>query len=161
MAQNPNRSLQDWQQALGQSIDALNDALRVQIADTSGMAVELSSADGDSVSSMAGETSQTGTVTVATAGTLVAALDISMYREFQLLVDVGAGITGTCTVSIEFSPQASGTVWIPSGTTLAITGSTNLLSAKNTSIGMRARVVVSGSNTISAGTATIYMLARS
>lgn len=161
MALNPNLTELDLQQAQKRTIDALDDAVRIILADTTGMAIELSAADGDSVLAEASLSAATGSITVASSGQLVAPIDVSMKKELQLLVDVGAGITGTATVSIEISPEASGSVWIPSGVTLAVTGATNLKSAKVSDLAHRARVVLSGVNSISAGTATLHLLARS
>ena len=161
MALNTNLTELDLQQAQKRTIDSLDDAVRIILADSTGMAIELSAADGDSVLAESSLVSASGSITVASSGELVAPLDVSQKKEIQVLVDVGAGITGSATISIEISPQASGSVWVPSGTTLAVTGSANLKSAKVSDIARRARVVLSGVNSISAGTATLHLLARS
>jgi hypothetical protein len=161
MALNPNVSQLDLPQIQKRTIDALNDAVRIILAETTGIAIELSAADGDSILSEASLASQSGSLTVGSSGELVAALDVSNKKEIQVLVAVGAGITGTATVSIEISPEASGSVWIPAGVTLVVTGATNLKSTKVSDIARRARVVLSGVNSISAGTATLHLLARS
>jgi len=161
MALNTNLTELDLQQAQKRTIDSLDDAVRIILADSTGMAIELSAADGDSVLAESSLVSASGSITVASSGELVAPLDVSQKKEIQVLVDVGAGITGSATISIEISPQASGSVWVPSGTTLAVTGSANLKSAKVSDIARRARVVLSGVNSIAAGTATIHLLARS
>jgi hypothetical protein len=161
MALNPNLTSLDLQQAQKRTIDANDDAVRIILADTSGIAIELSAADGDSVAAEKSLVSEEGSIDSASTGTLVAALDVSGRQEMQLLVDVGAGITGSATVSIEISPEDSGNVWIPSGTTLAITGTANLKSAKVTDLARRVRVVLSGANSITVGTATLHLLARS
>lgn len=161
MALNPNISQLDLNQMQKRTIDALNDAVRIVLAETAGIAIELSAADGDSILSEASVLSNSGTITVGSSGVVVTHVDMDLKREAQILVDVGAGITGSATVSLEISPESTGSVWIPSGVTLAITGSTNLKSAKVSDIAKRVRVSVSGVNSISAGTATIHLLARS
>lgn len=161
MALNPSISQLDLAQLQKRTIDAANDAVRMVLAEATGIAIELSAADGDSVLAEKSISEESGSITVASSGELVAPLNVSLKSELQLLVDVGAGITGSATVSIEISPEDSGSVWIPSGVTLAITGATNLKSSKVSDIAKRARVVLSGVNSISAGTATIYLLARS
>lgn len=161
MALNPSVSQLDLAQLQKRTIDAANDAVRMVLAEATGIAIELSAADGDSVLAEGSVSSTSGTVTIASTGELVAPLDVSFKKEIQILVDVGAGITGTATASIEISPSDSGSVWIPSGVTLVITGATNLKSTKVSDIAKRARVTLSGANTISVGTATIHLLARS
>lgn len=161
MSLNTNLTQLDYSQAINRCVDALNDALRIQLSDATGIAIELSAADGDSVSSLALLVEGSGSLDSVSSGQLVAPIDMSTSREVQLLVDVGAGLTGACTVSIEISPASSGSSWIPSGITLAVTGSTNLKSTKVSDIAKRARVVVSGANAITVGTATLTLLARS
>lgn len=161
MALNPNISSLDLNQIQKRTIDSLNDAVRIVLAETAGISIELSAADSDSVLAEASTIAGTGALSSASSGELVAPIDVSMKKEIQLLVDVAAGITGSATVSIEISPEASGSVWIPSGVTLAVTGATNLKSTKVSDIAMRARVVLSGVNAITVGTAALHLLARS
>jgi hypothetical protein len=161
MALNPNVSNLDLNQIQKRTIDALNDAVRIVLAETTGISIELSAADGDSILTEASILSNSETITTGSSGIIVHHVDMLLKREAQILVDVGAGITGSATVSLEISPDNSGNVWIPSGVTLAITGTTNLKSAKVSDIARRVRVVLSGVNSISAGTATIHLLVRS
>lgn len=161
MALNPNLTELDLQQAQKRTIDALDDAVRIILADTTGIAIELSAADGDSVLAESSLASASGSLSSASSGELVAPLDVSMKKEIQVLVDVAAGITGSATIEIQISPSASGSVWIPSGVTLAVTGATNLKTAKVSDLARRARVVLSGVNAITVGTATLHLLARS
>ncbi len=161
MALNPNISSLDLNQIQKRTIDSLNDAVRIVLAETAGISIELSAADNDSVLAEASTIAGTGSLSSASSGELVAPIDVSMKKEIQLLVDVAAGITGSATVSIEISPEASGSVWIPSGVTLAVTGATNLKSTKVSDLAMRARAVLSGVNSITVGTAALHLLARS
>jgi hypothetical protein len=162
MSANPNISDLDFTQALKRCVDSTDDTLRVELSSATGMDVELSAADGDTISALSLNYSGTGTVTSSNVATdvVVAAMDVSTTKQLQLFADVGAGVTGIATLKIQISPSASANVWIDSGVTLAVTGASNLKSTQVSDIAMRARVVVV-SNTISAGTGSLYLIARS
>jgi len=162
MAQNPNQTDLDFTQALKRCVDATDDVLRVELAASAEMAVSMSADDGDSVQALSQLYSGTGSVISSNVAndTVVAIMDVSRTKQIQLFADVGAGITGTATLKIQISPASSGSVWIDSGVTLAVTGASNLKSTQISDIAYRARVVVV-SNTMSAGTGSLYLIGRS
>jgi hypothetical protein len=159
MALNPNISELDLQQAQKRTIDALDDAVRIVLAESAGIAIQLDAAE-DSVQAVAGGSTSSALVDSAATGVLIAAQAAQTHRELQVLVKIISAITGTATLAVEISPVDSGDVWIASGTTVAVTGSTDLVSAKVSHIARRVRVSVTA-NTISGGSATAYLLSRS
>ena len=159
---NPNQTDLDFTQALKRCVNSQDDSLRVELGSATGFNVALSAAEGDSVLSVAQQNNGTGSVTSSNGATdvVVAAMDVSQSRELQLFCDVGAGLTGSATAIIEISPSDSANVWISSGISLALSGSANLKSTKVSDIAKRARIKLSA-NSITVGTASLYLIARS
>jgi len=156
---NPNLSELDLNQALKRTIDADADATRVLLASGTDFAIELDAADGDNVAIRSLLLSQTILVNSSSTGTIIAEFSVEGYKDFQLMAKNLGAITGTCTVSLQISPVASGDVWLASGVTLAIAGSADQLGSISNLLAKRARVVVS-SNTISGGSADLYLMVR-
>jgi hypothetical protein len=154
---NPNLTELDYNQALKRCINSEEDAMRVELATPTGMSIELSAADGDSVQALKKVEVTSVAVNNASSGQ-IAVEDMSDSSQAQIMAVVVSAITGTCTVEMDISPD--GVNWIPSGVTLAITGSANLKSAIVSDLGLNVRLRVV-SNTISAGSATAHLLVRS
>ena len=160
MALNPNLTELDLQQAQKRTIDSLDDAVRIILADTTGIAIELSAADGDSVQSLPLVSHHNEAVSSTTPTGELIVRSMTEARQAQLMATITSAITGTCTIELDINPHPSQNNWVPTGITLAVTGSTNIKSTILSDLGfkVRARVV---SNTISAGSAEVYLVVRS
>jgi hypothetical protein len=154
---NPNQSELDYNQAMKRCIDSGEDAIRVQLATATGMAIELSAADGDNILALRKLDSDSAAIDSLSSGSLVS-LDMSNSNEAQMMVAISNAITGTCTLELDVSPN--GADWFATGVTLAVTGSGNVKSSKLSDLGQNVRVRVV-SNTISAGDATVHLMIRS
>jgi hypothetical protein len=159
MAVNPVISDLDWNQALKRTINPADDTLRVEMGASTGFAIELSEADGDSVATRSLLLESNAVVTTSATGVIVAEMNVEGYKQLQILANITSALTGTSALVLEISPVASGDVWIATSTTMTLTGSTDLLSAVDGNIARRARVSA-GSSNISAGSATVYLMAR-
>jgi hypothetical protein len=156
---NPNLTDLDFTQALKRCVDAQEDALRVELATPSGMAIELNAVDGDSVLALPQVSHGNIVVNSGSTGELVRH-SMEQATEVQVMASITNAITGTCSVEIEVNPHPSGEIWVPTGVVLNITGAANIKSTKVSDIGFKARARVV-SNSISAGDAVIYLLVRS
>lgn len=160
MALNTNISQLDLSQIQKRTIDSTNDAVRIMLAETAGISIELSATDGDSVLSLPLVSHHNEPVSSITPTGELIVRSIADARQAQLMATITSAITGTCTIELDVNPHPSGNDWVPTGITLAVTGSTNIKSTILADLGfkVRARVV---SNTISAGSAEVYVVVRS
>lgn len=124
MALNSNITQLDSGQIIKRLFDVSNDAIRMVLAEATGIAIELSRADGDSVA-IAGDGSSTkASLTNANTGVVLAAQDCSGMKSFNVYTKTTSTITGPQLCTVEISPSDSEDVWI--ATTLTITPSTTL-----------------------------------
>jgi hypothetical protein len=156
---NPNLTELDYNQALKRCINSEEDAMRVELATPTGMSIELSAADGDNVLALPQVAHTNQTVNSSSSGEL-ARHSMDQSTEVQIMASITSAITGTCSVEIEVNPHPSGEIWVPTGVILNITGSANIKSAKVSDICFKARARVV-SNTISVGSAVVYIVVRS
>ena len=156
---NPNQSDLDFTQALKRCVNAAEDTLLVEMGASTGFAIELDAADGDSVAQRSLLLESNAVVSTSATGVIIAEMNVEGYKQLQILANITSGLTGTASLVLEISPVASGDIWIATGTTLSLTGSTDLLSSVDGNIARRARVSATASN-ISAGSATVYLMAR-
>lgn len=156
---NSNISKLDPLQALRRTIDSVEDTVRVQMGASTGFAIEIDEADGDSIAVRSLVVSDSATVSSTATGVVVDEMNVEGYSDLQLVVKVTSALTGSATGVLQISPAVSGDVWIDTSTTVNIAGTTDVLSSVVSHIALRARVNISAS-TISAGAATVYLMAR-
>lgn len=158
MAQNLNLTELDLNQALRRCIDADDDTLRVEVGGGTSFEISTSAAeDSMSVKSLLEE--DNAAVQSGSSGVLVGPLDVEGYKDLQIMVKNLSAITGSATLTLEVSPVASGDVWIATSVTANATGSADVLSSLSNAIARRARLSVTA-NTISIGSAQVYLMAR-
>lgn len=157
---NPNISDLDLNQAMKRVIDSQEDAFRVMVGAGTEFEIALDATDGDSVATKSLLASSSGELSSSSAsGEFIAPLNIEGYSEFQILAKIDSAISGSCTLTLEISPEASGNIWLATSTNLAVTGSSDLISSLANPIAKRIRLSA-GANTISGGSASVYLMAR-
>jgi len=159
MAVNPNLSRLDPLQALRRTVNADEDTLRVEMGASTGFAIEIDEADGDSIAVRSLVHSDSAVVSSTATGVVINPIDVEGYSDLQLVVKVTSALTGSATGVLQVSPAVSGDVWIDTAVSVNIAGTTDVLSSVVSHIALRARVNISAS-TISAGAATVYLMAR-
>jgi hypothetical protein len=116
---NPNKSKLDASQCVVGAYDGVEEAQRVIIASATEFGIELSAADGDSISSYSALSSASISVaqTPATAvsAVLLTVSDVEGYSKLVVYSEGLAGISGSGKVYIQASPSASGSVWATIG----------------------------------------------
>jgi hypothetical protein len=160
---NPNISDLDLDQAMKRCIDADSDALRVEIGE-SDFAVALSADEGDSVAayspvdatSTALTSANTGSATPITA----TEMDVSLYTKVNVYVQSTTAISSPPTFTLQFSPAASGNVWVSSSLTVVPSASIGVVVMGTPNVAMLAkRVRLLSSAALGGGeTATAYIL---
>lgn len=157
---NPHISDLDLNQAMKRVIDSQEDAFRVMVASGTDFEIALDEADGDSVAIRKMLDSASGELTsLSASGQFISEIDVEGFSEFQILAKINSAISGSCTLTLEVSPVESGNIWLATAITMSVTGSSDIFSAKDTSLVKRIRVTA-GPNSISSGSASIYLMAR-
>lgn len=156
---NPNLSKLDLNQALHRTIDANDDAMRVIVGAGTDFSIELSADDGDSVAVRSIVTSASGELTTSSSGSVVSAVNVEGAKDLQVLVKINTAISGSATIQLQVSPAFSGSTWLDVGSSMTVTGSTDLVGTISNVIARRARVQIT-SNSITAGSARVYMMSR-
>lgn len=116
---NSNKSKLDASQCIVGAYDGVEEANRVIIASATEFGIELSAADGDSVSSFSAlssasvSTAQTPS-TVASA-VLLTISDVEGYSRLVVYSEALSGVSASGKVFIQASPSASGSVWATIG----------------------------------------------
>ncbi len=149
MAQNPNLSNLDFQQAVVRCVDADNDALRIQMSDAVGMEIELSAADGDSINSYSASFTLNGPLNGSNTGTAQEVLGPTSAEGFSrvnLYVQSISDIASPPTLTVQVSPAASGNLWVSTSCTAAMSASSGTLvmaSAPLNILAVRTRILIS------------------
>lgn len=150
----------DLNQMLRRIIDSLNDAVRIQLADSTGIAIELDSADGDNVEIVARSTSQVASLTNASTGVVLPAFSCAGLKSMALYTKTTATLTGPQVCTLEVSPADSGTVWVATTATITPSGTNGVvvLTAPINIAARRARVSIAAA--ITTGTFDIYAVGQ-
>lgn len=112
---NLNKTKLDASQCVVGAYDGVEEANRVIIAAATEFAIELSAADGDSVSSFSAQSSSvlSSNQTPATAnGTVLLTIsDASGYSKLQLYSEALTSVSAASKVFVQGSPNSSGNLW--------------------------------------------------
>lgn len=152
--------LSDLQQIVAAVLDVASQSLNVKLA--SSTEIELSAADGDSITSVPNSVGSSAIVPNGTStGTVViAAFSVTGYLHFNLVTNTTVNLTATTPAAIlDFSPSDTDDVWVTgainvtpnatAGTVVAGTAVTNIPYRR-----ARVRVTHAG---FSAGSFTVYL----
>lgn len=145
---NLNKTKLDAVQCAVNAYDGIEEANRVIIAAATEFAVELSAADGDSVVSYTGvsdaSTSSAQTPGMAVDTVLLTIADVSKYSKLQVYSEALAGVSVAGTVSLQVSPEASGSFWATLGSAISSPSSPGInVSSVVEFVAKRARIVSS------------------
>lgn len=146
---NPNLTQLDYEQALNRCVDAVEDALRVTMADSNGMAIELSAADGDNIATLQSQTAPTASLDSTNTGTnteIIAPINVSQYSKVNLYGYSITNISSPPTIKVQWSPATGGNIWVDSGVSVALSassGTTVIATASDKMLAVRARVLIS------------------
>jgi hypothetical protein len=120
---NLNKTKLDAVQCVVGAYDGVEEANRVIIAAATEFAVELSAADGDSIISFTAVsdsvTSIPQTPGMAANTVLLTIADVSKYSKLQVYSEALAGVSVAGTVSVQVSPEASGSFWATLGSAIS------------------------------------------
>lgn len=120
---NLNKTKLDASQCVVGAYDGVQEANRVVIAAATEFAVELSAADGDSISSFSAQSDSTlGTAqTPATANNtiLLTISDVEGYSRLQVYCESLAGVSAAGKVFVQASPNDSGSLWANLGSEIS------------------------------------------
>lgn len=112
---NLNKTKLDASQCAVGAYDGVEEANRVIIAAATEFAIELSAADGDSVSSYsalsASTVSAAQTPATAVDAVLATISDVEGYSKVQVYCEALAGVTAAGKVYVQASPNSSGSLW--------------------------------------------------
>ena len=157
---NNNVSDLDISQLEKRVIDSAEDAYRVVLVSGVELAIELDANDGDSVATKSLMQTMSSPMSSNTvAGEFIPEFNVEGYSEFQLMAKMNSAVSGSCLVTLQISPVASGDVWLNTAATLDITGSADIIGSVINPLAKRARVLA-GANSISEGSASIYLMVR-
>lgn len=160
MARNLTENLYlDGPQIARKTFDSDNDAFRIVLAEATGMAVELSAADGDNIATKALSSSTKVSLTNASTGVVVPATSCDGYKNFNLYSKTTSTIVDSQVLTLEISPHDTDDIWI--STALTVTPSiTNGISVMGTSlsnvVARRARVSIGAA--VTSGTFDLYLV---
>lgn len=112
---NSNKTKLDASQCIVDAYDGVEEANRVIIAAATEFAIELSAADGDSVSSFAALSSATlssnQTPSTANNTVLLTISDAAGYSKLQVYSEALTGVSAAGKVYVQGSPNSSGNLW--------------------------------------------------
>lgn len=163
MALNTDISQLDYNQAVKRCVEASNDALRVNLESSTGMAIELSAADGDNVATLQSSSAPSIALTNGNTGAatqVIAPVDVQGYSKVNLYVQSTTAIAVPPTLTVQFSPADSGTIWVDSAVTRVLSASNGVVVMATPATNMvarRARVLISAALG-AAETATAYLV---
>ena len=143
---NLNKTKLDAVQCVVGAYDGVEEANRVIIAAATEFAVELSAADGDSVVAYTGvsdsATSIAQTPGMAVDTVLLTITDVSKYSKLQVYSEALAGVAVAGTVSLQISPDSSGSYWATLGSAISSPSSPGItVSSVVDFVAKRARLV--------------------
>lgn len=159
MSVNPSISQLDAGQIVKRTFDSTNDATRIVLAEATGIAIELDSADGDNVGVQGNNSSTKASITSANTGVIVPAASCAGMKSFNLYVVTTATITGSQACTLEVSPSDTDNVWIATSVTVTPSGTLGVVvagTASSSIVARRARVSIAAA--ISTGTFDIYLM---
>lgn len=160
MATNPSPSQLSPSQIAKKIFDGTNDAIRISLGDATGIAIELSAADGDSVESQVRSVSQKASLTSSSTGVIIAAFDAKDLKRFNIYSKSTSAVVGPQVLTLEFSPHDSDNIWIASSLTIT-PSTTNGTVVSGTAIDVLARRVrVSTAGALTSGTVDVYLVGQ-
>lgn len=160
MGLNPSPSQLSPSQIAKKIFDGDNDAIRISLGDTTGIAIELSASDGDSVETQARSVSQKASLTSASTGVVIAAFDAKDLKRFNLHTKTTSTLTGPQVLTLEYSPHDSDNIWIASSITVTPSGTNGAVVSGTAADVLARRVRVSIAAAISTGTFDIYLIGQ-
>lgn len=120
---NLNKTKLDAVQCVVGAYDGVEEANRVIIAAATEFAVELSAADGDSVVAYTGVSDATTSIPqtpgMAANTVLLTISDVTKYSKLQVYSEALAGVSVAGTVSLQVSPESSGSLWATLGVAIS------------------------------------------
>lgn len=158
MALNSNPSLLDSGQIIKRLFDGSNDAIRIVLAEATGIAIELNADDGDSVESRGINSETKASITNTDSGVIVPAQSCAGMKSFNLYTKTTSTITGSQVCTLEVSPSDTDDVWIATSVTVTPSDTDQTVVAGTASsaiVARRARVSIAAS--ITSGTFDIYL----
>jgi hypothetical protein len=158
MAQNPNITSQDYHQVVVRTFDSENDATRVAIAAATEFSIELDANDGDSVATKSLMLSKKSSINKTSYEQVIAEFSVEGYKDFQLM-SKSAILAGEAQAHLQISPVDSGDMWLNTDCKLQLQGSSDKMSEISHVLAKRARVIIA-SNSISEGSAELFLMAR-
>ncbi len=149
---NLNKTKLDASQCVVGAYDGVEEANRVIIAAATEFAVELSAADGDSIVTYTGVSDATASIAqtpgMAVDTILLTIADVSKYSKLQVYSEALTGVTVAGAVSLQISPDASGSYWATLGSSISSLSSPGIaVSSVVDFVAKRARLVSSISPT--------------
>lgn len=157
-----NMSELDFPQIIKSSYDPINGALKTVSASGTVTEVELSHLDGDSVYQYGGASQQaTAVLSSGASGEVIAPFSIVGLSKFQVYGNVVTTAVSTAALTLQVSPEDSGSIWFSTALSVTPTGAAGTVSAGTllTGIGRRARLIVA-SGSITSGTVQAYVIAQ-
>ena len=116
---NPNKSKLDASQCVVGAYDGVEEAQRVVIAAATEFGIELSAADGDSISSYSALSSAYSSIaqTSSTAPdtVLLTISDVQGYSKLSVYSEALTGVSASGKVFVQASPSSSGSIWATVG----------------------------------------------
>jgi len=159
MGLNTNISLLDTGQLVKRVFDSDNDSVRITLAEATGIAIELSAADGDNIDVKGLSTSTKASLTSASTGTIVAATDCNGIKSFQLYTNTTSTIVGAQVCTVQISPSDTDDVWIDTALTVTPSDTLSVVvmgTALTNIVARRVRVKIAAA--ITSGTFDIYLV---
>lgn len=151
----------DANQIVKRVFNVADDAIRVSLGDTLGMAMNISSAAGDSITSVGNSITQKASITSANTGTIINAFSVVGMSSFNLYTNSTSAVVGPQAVTLQVSPSDTDNVWIAvslTATPSTSSGTVVMGTALTNVVARRARVVVAGA--LTSGTVDVYVVGR-
>jgi len=160
MAQNSSISRLDSNQMIKRVFDEANDAVRIVLGESTGIAIELSADDGDSIITRPEGISTKASLTSASSGVIIAAASCVGMKTFNLHSKTTSATVGPQVLTVEFSPHDSDDVWIASSITVTPSAVNGTLVSGTAASLIARRVRVSTAAAITSGTIDAYLIAQ-
>lgn len=157
----PSQSTLDPVHIIKTAYDDTTGAFKTIPASATSYEIELSAADGDNVTAKLDLLSVAGSVGTGSSGAVVAATACTGIRSFALYSTSDSAITGAPTLTIEVSPDDSGTNFVSTGVTLVPSGSSGVTVKSTIAVEVARRVRVTTSGATATGSATLKLVGHS
>lgn len=158
---NSNISQQDSGQIVRKIFDCDHDSIRVVFGNTTEMAMDISAADGDSVTSYNRSLAKKASLSPGSSGVVIAEFDMSGMKEFAMHCKTTSALTGPQSLTLEVSPHDSDDIWLPTSLTLSPSDASGAVvsgPSLRDVIGRRARVSLAAP--LASGSCDLYLVGQ-